>query len=148
MMTRKQQVEELFADLRSLRRTMAFRMPGSTTMPRVTPSQWGVLLLIEQQGESTVKEVAKALGISSSAATQLIDGLVESGYLLRQARAGDRRSVALTLSKKSKAKVTTMRKRTLQKFLNVFKALNDREFAQYVALNKKIVHAALSQKNH
>jgi DNA-binding MarR family transcriptional regulator len=140
MTNRKQKIEELLADLQSLRRTMAFRAAGSAKMPRITPSQWGLLMLVEQRGKSTVKDVAKTLNITSSAATQLVDGLTESGYLLRKTSADDRRTVTLTLSKKSQSQVSRMKKDVLQKFLKIFAVLTDKEFDQYLALNKKITH--------
>lgn len=147
MTTRKQKVEELLAGLQSMRRSMAFRMPGSLNMPRITPSQWGVLMLIEQQGKSTVKDVAKALGVTSSAATQLIDGLVTNEYLVRETSIVDRRTVTLTLSKKSKNQVEKMKKHALEKFLKIFEALNDAEFNQYFTLNKKLIQGSLSKKD-
>jgi DNA-binding MarR family transcriptional regulator len=48
---------------------MAFRPGMAHRAPRITPSQWGVLMMLEGRSESTVKDVAKALGITSSAAT-------------------------------------------------------------------------------
>lgn len=146
MTTRKQQVEELLTGFQSLRRRMVFHSANKGPMPRVTPSQWGVLMLIEQHGTSGVKEISRALGISSSAATQLIDGLVENGYVVRGMSPQDRRAVTLTLSKQSKHQVGRMRKDALQKFLVIFKALNDKEFEQYVALTKKLVQKNLTQK--
>jgi DNA-binding MarR family transcriptional regulator len=144
MPSRKQKVEELLADLQSLKRAMTFRMAGSTDIPRITPSQWGVLMFIEERGESTVKDVAKALGITSSAATQLVDGLVSNGYVARETHAEDRRVVTLTLSKKTKAQVDKMKKQGIQKFLRLFEVLNDKEFNQYLALNSKIVRGSLA----
>jgi len=145
MTDRKQKVEEMLAGFHSLRRTMVLKSAGSATKPRVTPSQWGVLMLVGQGGTSTVKDVAKALRITSSAATQLVDGLVASGYLVRKTSLQDRRAVTLTLSKKSKSQVEKMKKHALRKFLKVFEVLNDTEFDQYIALNKKIVQGTLSK---
>ena len=148
MINRKQKVEELLVDLQSLRRTMAFRMAESAKKtPRITPSQWGMLMLIEQRGKSTIKDVAKVLSISSSAATQLVDGLVASGYLMRQTHSKDRRAVTLTLSKKSKDQVDRIKKHTLQRFLKIFGVLSDVEFNQYLTLTKKIVQGSLLKKD-
>ena len=144
MPSRRQKVKELLVDLQSLRRAMALRMVGSTNTPRITPSQWGVLVFIEDHGESTVKDVAKALGITSSAATQLIDGLVSNKYIAREMHVEDRRAVVLTLSKKTKAHVDKMKKQGIQKFLKLFEVLNDEEFNQYLVLNKKIVRGSLA----
>ncbi len=131
----------------SLRRVMSFHPVRTAKMPRITPAQWGALMLVEQRGKSTVRDVARALGITSSAATQLVDGLVESGYVVKKVNAEDRRVISLTLSSKTKVQVEAMKKQALQKFLKFFEVLNDTEFNQYIMLNKKIVERLLKNKN-
>jgi DNA-binding MarR family transcriptional regulator len=146
MSNRKQKIENFLKDLQSLKHAMAFRMAGPAKIPRITPSQWGVLMIIKESVESTVKDVAKSLGITSSAATQLVDGLVKSGYLIRKTSTLDRRIVKLTLSKKTKTQVDKMKKQGIQKFLKIFEVLSDEEFDQYLALSKKIVQGFVSKK--
>jgi DNA-binding MarR family transcriptional regulator len=124
---------------------MVFRPSGTLKIPRITPSQWGVLMFIEEHGKSTVVDVAKALNITSSATTQLVDGLVASGYVMRETQIKDRRAVVLTLSKKTKTVVDKMKKKALQNFLNFFEVLNDKEFDQYILLNKKITERFLKK---
>ncbi len=138
MTDRTQKIKELMEGFQALRRSMTIRHTGSGDTPRITASQWGVLMCIGQREESTVKSVAEALRITSSAATQLIDGLVASGYVVREEHAEDRRRVTLTLSSNMKRQIETMKKKRVQQFLTFFKALNDEEFDQYIALNKKI----------
>lgn len=145
MNKRKQKIEELIRNFQPLRRAMALGTTRYTKTPRITPSQWGVLMLMEQLGESTVKNVAKALGITSSATTQLIDGLVASGYVVREIDKKDRRAVTLTLSKKTKTEVNKMKKEGLQKFMKFFEDLNDKELDQYILLNRKIVERLLKK---
>jgi len=143
MTDRKQKIKELMEDFKTLRRAVVFDIPRSINIPRITPSQWGALMCIEQHGESTVKDVAKTLGITSSASTQLIDGLVASGYVTRKTDKNDRRAVTLTLSKRTRAKVDKMKKQIQSKFFNFLKSLSDKEFDQYIRLNKKIVKKLL-----
>ncbi|MHB0865344.1 MAG: MarR family winged helix-turn-helix transcriptional regulator [Minisyncoccota bacterium] len=123
---------------------MTFRMDVAADIPRITPSQWSVLMFMEERSESTIKDVAQALGITSSAATQLVDGLVSSGYVARETHVEDRRAVTLTLPKKTKTQVKKMKERGIQKFLEIFQVLSDEEFDQYLALNKKIVRGFLA----
>src|ERR1035437_1406312 len=132
MINRKQKIEELIENLHSLKRTMVFGASGGMNMPRITPSQWGVLMFIEQRGETTVKDIANTLKITSSAATQLVDGLVVSRYVARKNSESDRRTVILTLTKNTKAQVDKMKKEGLEKFLELFEVLNDKEFNQYI----------------
>jgi DNA-binding MarR family transcriptional regulator len=137
-MNRKAQIERLLEDLGSLRHSMTFRGAATAKAPRITPAQWGVILLIHKCAGTSVKDVAEALRISSSAATQLVDGLVRSGYVVRKERAKDRRTRSLTLSARTRGHVEKMRKEVLAQFQKVFTVLNDAELEQYAALTKKI----------
>lgn len=139
-LNRKEKIEELLEILRPIRRHMGSSSVGRNAS-RITPSQWGVLMLVGESGECTIKDVANALHVSSSAATQLVNPLVKSGHLVRRELASDRRAVALSLSKQTKAKMNQMRDAALQKALSLFESLSDRELEQYIALNRKIAQA-------
>jgi DNA-binding MarR family transcriptional regulator len=147
MANRKEKTKELMEGFQALRRTVAFKMPESANMPRITPAQWGALMMIEHDGESTVKDVAKALAITSSAATQLVDGLVESGYVKREEHAEDRRRMTLMLSQKTKKQIEKMKKQATRQFLKFFEVLDDREFDQLILLHKKIFERHLKNRN-
>ncbi len=146
MTDRKQQMEELVESLGSLRRNMSSRGIDSMKTPRITYSQWGVVMLIGQRGAISVKEAADTLRIRSSAVTQLVDGLVESGYVERKEHAKDRRAVILTLSKKTKSQVEKMKGHMVKKFLEMFEVLSDKEFDQFCTLHRKIAQR-FSSKN-
>jgi len=145
MTNRKQQIEELVESMGSLKRNMTSCGIDSTKTPRITPSQWSVVMLISQRGVTSVKELADALNIRSSAVTQLVDGLVENEYVERKEHAEDRRAVALTLSKKTKNQVEKMRVHMVKKFLEMFDILNDKEFDQFCNLHKKIAQRFLNK---
>ncbi|MDZ4205613.1 MAG: MarR family transcriptional regulator, partial [Patescibacteria group bacterium] len=100
MNNRLQKLEELMESFQSFKKPLAFK-GGLLKMPRITPSQWMVLRIISQHNISTVKDISETLNISSSAATQLVDGLVHSRYVVRKVNKTDRRKVTLTLSEKS-----------------------------------------------
>ena len=139
MTDRKQKIKELLESFTTMKRSMVFRGIHPEKLPRITPSQWGVLMLIGHQLEISIKDVASALFISSSATTQLVDGLVKSGYVVRREQLKDRRTVLLSLSKKTKNQVEKMKKQAVHKFLKIFNILSDKEFNQYCAINRKII---------
>jgi DNA-binding MarR family transcriptional regulator len=139
--TRTKKLQELFESFQTIRRGMV--LPKTSESPvgalsGITLSQWMVLRLIEQNTGGTVKYIASELGISSSATTQLIDGLVRDGYVLRREHTTDRRLVELRLSSKAKKEIGAVQKRILTKLEHLFHTLTDTEFDQYVRLNKKI----------
>lgn len=144
MNNRLQKLEELMESFQSFKKPIAFK-GGSLKIPRITPSQWMVLRIISQRNVSTVKDISKALNMSSSAATQLVDGLVHSRYVVRKVNKTDRRKVTLTLSKKSTKDIERMKKHMLQQMLSMFKVLNDQEFEQLYKLNKKITDSLLNK---
>lgn len=146
MVDRNQKIKELMEGLHALRSRVAFGPPPGVQMRHVTPSQWRVLMIVMRGDDHTVKDVAKTLDITSSAATQLVDGLVANGYVIKKEDEADRRKVSLTLSKTTKDHVVKMKKKAMGCFLKTFEVLNDKEFDQYIALNKKLVQG-LSDKN-
>jgi DNA-binding MarR family transcriptional regulator len=107
----------------------------------VTPSQGFVLHFVAEHEAANVKAIARALNISSSAATQLIAGLEEKGYVVRQTSPNDRRAISLSLSDKAKKLFKEFKEQRLKKMIEVFEALSDEELAQYSALNKKIAES-------
>ncbi|MDE2173543.1 MAG: MarR family transcriptional regulator [Patescibacteria group bacterium] len=144
MISRKQKIEELLTDFHSIRRSIAFHKGGARHTPRITPAQWALLMCIEERKESTVKDAAKSLGITSSATTQLADGLVAGGYLTRKVATKDRRTVTLALSEKNRKQLKQLKKRALERFFEIFKSLTDAELNQYLTLNRKIARGFLS----
>ncbi|MEI6280636.1 MAG: MarR family transcriptional regulator [bacterium] len=146
MVTKKQKIEEMLESFSSLRHSMAFYALGTEKMPRITSSQWGALMLIEKHEEIAVKDIANILGITSSATTQLIDGLFSSGYVNRKTSVLDRRTVILTLSKDTKIHIKQKKKQVLEKFIKIFEVFSEKEFDQYLLLNKKIVDKLLTNK--
>lgn len=116
--------------------------------PRITPAQWGVVMFIRNRTTCTVKDIAQTFSITSSAATQLVDGLVKSGYVKRQTDAKDRRAVALTLSKTMRDHVAAMKRMATREFMRLFKVLSEKEFNQYCALSRKIVQGLSRRTLH
>ncbi|MFZ2522982.1 MAG: MarR family winged helix-turn-helix transcriptional regulator [Minisyncoccia bacterium] len=145
MNNRERKVKELMEGFQSLSHSIAFSPVGTGKIHRITPSQWGVLMMIEDRKESTVKDVANVFNITSSAATQLVDGLVNNGHVIREEHAEDRRQVALTLSKNTKTQMEKMKKQFSEHVLKLFEVLSDKEFNQFVFFHKKIFERHLNK---
>ncbi|OIO30375.1 hypothetical protein AUJ77_03290 [Candidatus Nomurabacteria bacterium CG1_02_43_90] len=138
MNSRKEKIEELIEAIGELKRNITFCPAGIGKRASLTPSQWRALTAIELGKGATTKDLARELGITSSATTQVVDALVVNGYVTREAQKEDRRMVTLVLSGKTKKLVEEMKKQVLENFTNLFKDLNERELDQFILLNKKI----------
>ncbi len=146
MSDRKKKIEQLAENIQSLRRRTVINFAHCAEGPRVTPAQWGALMLIEQGSNCTIKDISTSLKISSSAATQLVDALVASGFVTREEYAVDRRKTILALSRATKNHIAKMKKQVVGGLEKTFDVLSDREFDQFLALTQKLV-TGLSNKN-
>jgi DNA-binding MarR family transcriptional regulator len=76
----------------------------------LTIGQVATVFLVDD-GESTrVADVAEALGLSASATSRLVDGLVERGYLARELDPDDRRARRLSVTAEGRAFVQRLGK--------------------------------------
>ena len=64
----------------------------------LTVSRAGVLWQLRRQGPVTQRALADALGVSARTVTGLVDGLVETGFVTRQAHPTDRRATLVTFT--------------------------------------------------
>jgi DNA-binding MarR family transcriptional regulator len=134
---RKTHVEELLDNTQILRRRIsAF---SGIAEAGITASQWLVVAHIFKNEGCTTNQAAAALNMSGSAVTQLVNGLVAKGFVVRERDQEDRRAYQLTLSNESKKRIDIFQKKRVRLMLKMFEALTDKEFEAYLALNKKII---------
>lgn len=137
MKKRNHSIEQILESYQAIKRHLEegfFYTKGGS----ITAAQGLVLHFVIKYKQSNVKEIAKRLFITSSAATQLIDELVKKGFLKRETGLNDRRSVTLTLTTAAKKRVFTVKKKRLEKLNEVFSTLNDQELGIYLKLNQKV----------
>lgn len=147
MENRKKQIEGVIECMHAIRRKIASEGGyfTDTGAKRITPSQWYVLLMVERNENIGVKEIAGLIGITSSAATQLINELVKKGYIIRKGKLEDRRALSIMLSDKSRKQIRSMKKQGFKKLIALFSILSDNELITYCELNKKIADKILGK---
>ena len=73
--------------------------------------QLGTLLLLDEEGELTIKQAAEILGRSVSATSRLLDQLVERGMVSRREDEHDRRVKRLAITEQGRALIATLEQR-------------------------------------
>lgn len=144
-MARTQQIEKLMESFQTIKRKLFCKnsIAPNAALKHITPSQWGVLRIIEQKDKISIKEIACHLGISSSAATQLVDGLAENGHLKMHSNPDDRRSHYIELSANAKKHIHLLRKEHLKCLSEICSILSEAELEQYLFLSGKIADHSL-----
>lgn len=145
MKNRKQLIEEILNSFHGLRHKMKAKS-FNLEKNRITHSQWFVLGIIEHCKGASIKDISGMLEMSSSAVTQLVDGLVKNGYVLRHDNPKDRRSLQLEVSPKGKKQIGVLKEKRINEMSKLFDALSDRELKIYLRLHKKIMSKFLDKK--
>ena len=72
-------------------------------------AQFELLIELDERGELSAGELALAARLSPASVTQMLDGLVESGYVSRERSDSDRRVVRAALTASGRARVEAKR---------------------------------------
>ncbi len=141
MAARSKYLEEILEGYYLLRRKLSHCSKERSSAHRLPSSQWFAMSVIFRNGEATVREIREALSITSSAATQLVNQLVKSGYVEKRPDPKDRRSQHIRLSPKAQAAISSMKATMLSQITDVFSVLTEAEFKTFATLHKKITRA-------
>lgn len=101
-------------------------------------AQVGMLYLLHYHDGASVKQAADYLGVTKSAATQLLDPLAHKGLVSRNNDPLDRRVVRLQLTNKGKAVLKKLAKNKFAGLRAALENLTDAELKQLLKLNKKM----------
>ncbi len=142
---RKRDIAVILESIYAIKRRLAPHEFGGNNAHRrsakksdLTIAQWAVLALVMKSEGLGIKELSGRLGITSSAATQIVSELERKGYLVREASDRDRRALTLKLTARRRQQLLEMRAAHLERFAAAFKVLTDKEIAQYASLSRKI----------
>jgi len=97
----------------------------------LTVEQFHILRHINH-GQSTVKELAEAKGISRPAISQAVDSLVNKQLIQRQGNTDDRRYVTLNLTVNGKVLLDAVSKKTREWMKARLSILNETELEQFI----------------
>lgn len=145
MDSRDKIIDEIINDFGLFRRTFIGRPKHIKDHIRrfkyhaISPAQTEVLHLVDVHGPVSVKTIAEKMGVTSSAATQFIEQLVEAGLVKREVDPADRRTTRISLSMERKGRIKKFHDIKRQHFTEVLQPLSVEELQTYRDLNRKII---------
>ena len=92
--------------------------------------QLATLLLLDEEGELTIKQVTEILGRSISATSRLLDQLVERGMVSRREDERDRRAKRVAITEKGRTLIATLEQRRADVQIEVMKYFSPEEQAE------------------
>ena len=76
----------------------------------LSTGQLGILFLLQLQDSLTMSELSRFLDIDNSAITRLVDRLVRSGFVVREANPEDRRQFIIRITEKGRVEINKTKK--------------------------------------
>jgi DNA-binding MarR family transcriptional regulator len=146
MLQRKTQIESILQSIHAIKHQLLTGNYILSPHNQIPGSQWIVLRIVFQNEGIGIKELSGFLGISSSAATQLVDSLVKKGLLIREQSPDDRRALKIRLTAKTNELIENAQSRVLEKVHSLFDGFSDEELQQYCDLSSKFAARILSKQ--
>ncbi|HNV97137.1 MAG TPA: MarR family transcriptional regulator [bacterium] len=143
---RKKQIKEILENMHKIKRLLSSEALCHYQNKPITNTQFIVLELIKNEENIGAKEIAQILGITCSAATQIISNLAKNKYINRRVSSTDRRNIKIKLSKNSRKNINYIENKLLKNFYNLFESLNDKELSTFCKLNSKITKNLMKPK--
>ena len=143
MMDRKQQIVSIIEHFNAIHRKIMKIIPYILNELGISRTQMFILNFVKQNEDTSIKEVAHAMGITSSAATQQVNTLVEKGYLVREENDIDRRQVKIRLSPDMDKKIEKNEAVVIEQLCAFFDGISDKDLEQFYNMHKKITQHIL-----
>ncbi len=139
MQSREKHIEALIESIHDLRRVIVSYLDFIYNQYNINFRQLLSLQLIEREQIVSVKQLSESLGITSSAATQMVDVLVKKGYLSREESARDRRLMDVMLTSEGRDLLRVIQQDIRGKQKHLFEQFSDDEIVQFIQLIRKTV---------
>jgi DNA-binding MarR family transcriptional regulator len=124
----------------------AFRKSDVSFDHTLSRSQREVVMLIHEQQSVSIKDIATHLELTSSAATQLVDALVEKDILSRKEKPADRRVVEVTFADTFASHMANLKKNKTQIISELFIDVTQEEIETISRVAEKISKRTNHQK--
>lgn len=105
----------------------------------ITQPQIIILMLLYEEGEKSVGEIAEKMNVSSPTVTGVVDRLVSNDYIERKRDPADRRRVVVDLTTKGENAVKQFQDGVRKKWEKILKHLSVDERKSYLKIVKKII---------
>lgn len=139
-MKREKILADVFDGMGVMRRFFAMKhTPEQQRKGMPTRAQIAVMMLLVQTPHMSVKDIAHTLCMTSSAATQTIDGLVGEKLLMRKADRTDRRKIVVSLTARGKLVLAKAKAAHKGMMTTMFASLSTEELLQLKNIQEKII---------
>lgn len=119
-------------------RELSRRQTKKTSIGKISAPQCMIINSLDHAVESRMTDIAGLLGVTTAAATGLVDRLVKGGYIQRVDDPGDRRIVRVKLTPRGREAAKNIKQNKRQAIMEVFGQLSENERRIYLSTLEKV----------
>ncbi len=114
---------------------------GNITLP-----QFLILNILEEEGESRMTDIARLLGVTTAAATGIVDRLVRPGYVQRVPGVKDRRIIRIKLNSKGRELAQKLNKQKKENIIEIFGKISSGDREKFLEILLRIHEIVTREK--
>lgn len=126
---------------RAVDRVLETQAVDSAAPHRLSSSKVQVLRLLAQRSGQTSSQIARFLGVSKPAVSQIVDSMVRGRLVARKTAKADRREIHLRLTEKGKALFKSVRKEQRHYVRTALREANGADPAQWIKTMNDVTQA-------
>jgi DNA-binding MarR family transcriptional regulator len=132
-------IAEFLASVNRLKKTLFSEIQPIFDRHGITHAEWFTLDLIDENPGLSIKDIALTIGMTSSAATQIVNSLFEKGLVERKEEPVDRRIIHIHPSAQGVTLCLILKKEQMLMLATLFEKLTDEELKTYLSLQDKLL---------
>lgn len=138
-MHRTELIEAIFASMQSLHRNGISKFHALIGQHDITPSQLELLFVVQAQPVINVKDLAAKMQLTPGGITQLVEGLVQNGYVHREQAPNDRRVTNIIISREGSQKLADLQLHRLNIMRKIMQSLTTEELQVMLRVQEKML---------
>lgn len=146
-MSKQQYIDELFQSMNQLRKLFKSQTQESHEDKVATMMQYSTLAFLKQHKNVPMREVASEFSLSKSSATQLVERLVNAGFVNRINDQDDRRIVRLTITSEGEQHLRDMKKRFRNKMEKILSKIPEQDLKELVRIHTELIETLQKEQN-
>lgn len=119
---------------RTIEQVLESRAVDTAVKETFSPSKVQILRLLGQRGSQTSTQVARFLGVSKPAVTQIIDAMIREKLVTRKTAKLDRREVNLQLSQKGRNRYQAIRRTQRHYLRSAMRGTKSRDAERWIGM--------------
>lgn len=147
-MERTKLIADLFRDFSTFGRLAARQAFNHHRRRTASHTGLGLLFVLEHDGEQSIKDLAERFGMTSSAATQIVDELERKHFVARRTDQADRRKLRIIITAVGKKELMGLKEKRFQQLSAILEILSNEELAQLYRIERKIVEHLQEMNAH